>query len=73
MTKKRAWIGVGGPNGGDDDEAEEEGQGHSRLPRQLEEGLRLEQFYAEPLRQTDDAKEGVAAFVQKRPANFEGK
>jgi len=43
------------------------------LHEPLEEGLRLEQFYAEPLRQTDDAKEGVAAFVQKRPANFEGK
>ena len=39
----------------------------------LADGLRLEQFYAEPLRQTEDAREGIAAFVDKRPARFEGK
>ncbi len=38
----------------------------------MAEALRLEQFYAEPLRSTDDAREGVAAFVEKRPARFRG-
>ncbi len=39
----------------------------------LEEGLRIEQFYAEPLRSTEDAQEGIAAFVEKRKAEFLGK
>ena len=39
----------------------------------LEEGLRLEQAYAEPLRQTEDAREGVAAFVEKRRPRFRGR
>lgn len=39
----------------------------------LDEALRLEQFYAEPVRATADAAEGIAAFIEKRPANFEGK
>lgn len=38
----------------------------------LDQALRLEQFYAEPLRQSQDAAEGVRAFVEKRAANFTG-
>jgi enoyl-CoA hydratase/carnithine racemase len=43
----------------------------SHLP--LDEGLRLEQFYAEPLRVTEDAREGVAAFKEKRDPVFRGR
>jgi E-phenylitaconyl-CoA hydratase len=39
----------------------------------LNEGLRLEQFLAEPVRQSEDAKEGPRAFFEKRPAVFKGK
>ncbi len=39
----------------------------------LSEGLRLEQFLAEPLRSTEDAMEGPMAFVQKRKPNFKGR
>ncbi len=39
----------------------------------LEEGLRLEQFYAEPARQSEDAKEGIQAFVEKRDPVFQGR
>ncbi|MFO1218282.1 MAG: enoyl-CoA hydratase-related protein [Burkholderiaceae bacterium] len=38
----------------------------------LDAALRLEQFLAEPLRQSDDAAEGVRAFIEKRSANFTG-
>ncbi len=39
----------------------------------LEEGLRLEQLLAEPVRQSDDAREGPAAFFEKRKAEFKGR
>ncbi len=39
----------------------------------LDEGLRLEQFYAEPLRQSADAQEGLRAFAEKRKPDFQGK
>ncbi|MCP4417635.1 MAG: hypothetical protein GY805_13515 [Chloroflexi bacterium] len=39
----------------------------------LADGLRLEQALAEPLRQTDDVQEGIAAFVEKRKPQFKGK
>jgi enoyl-CoA hydratase/carnithine racemase len=39
----------------------------------LEEGLRLEQFLAEPVRNSDDAKEGVQAFLKKRDPRFKGR
>lgn len=39
----------------------------------LDEGLRLEQFLAEPVRQSEDAKEGPSAFANKRKPNFKGR
>jgi E-phenylitaconyl-CoA hydratase len=41
-----------------------------QLPRG--EGLRLEQAMNRVLRETEDAREGAAAFVEKRPARFSG-
>ncbi len=43
------------------------------LDMPLAEGLRLEQFLAEPVRQSEDAKEGPRAFVEKRDPNFQGR
>jgi enoyl-CoA hydratase/carnithine racemase len=39
----------------------------------LEDGFRLEQFLAEPVRQSRDAREGVQAFIDKREPVFEGR
>ncbi len=39
----------------------------------LDEGLRIEQLYAEPLRGTEDAQEGIAAFAEKRAPEFRGR
>jgi len=39
----------------------------------LEEGLRVEQWLANPLRDTEDVVEGMAAFKEKRPPNYQGK
>ncbi len=39
----------------------------------LEEGLRIEQMMAEPVRQSDDAREGPRAFLAKRKPEFKGR
>jgi E-phenylitaconyl-CoA hydratase len=39
----------------------------------LEEGLRLEQLLAEPVRQSEDAQEGPRAFLEKRKPQFKGR
>ncbi|MCP5059740.1 MAG: hypothetical protein GY937_23805 [bacterium] len=39
----------------------------------LEEGLRLEQLLAEPVRQSEDAQEGPRAFLEKRKPAFKGR
>ncbi len=42
------------------------------LDLSLSEGLRLEQFLAEPVRQSEDAKEGPRAFAERRDPDFKG-
>ncbi|MFQ5523497.1 MAG: enoyl-CoA hydratase/isomerase family protein [Acidimicrobiia bacterium] len=39
----------------------------------LDDGLRLEQFIAEPLRQSEDVQEGLRAFREKRDPEFKGR
>lgn len=39
----------------------------------LEEGLRLEQLLAEPVRQSEDAQEGPRAFLEKRKPEWKGR
>ncbi len=39
----------------------------------LEEGLRLEQLLAEPVRQSENAREGPQAFLEKRRPEFKGR
>ena len=39
----------------------------------LDEGLELEQEYAEPLRQSADVQEGLNAFIEKRDPDWKGK
>lgn len=45
---------------------------HQGAALPLDQALRLEQFYAEPLRQSKDAQEGVRAFMEKRAPRFSG-
>ena len=46
---------------------------HRGLHLPLEEGLRLEQLLAEPVRQSEDAEEGPRAFLEKRAPVFKGR
>jgi len=46
---------------------------HRGLDLPLEEGLRLEQFLADPLRDTEDAREGLRAFRQRRAPDYRGR
>lgn len=43
------------------------------LDLSLADGLRLENALGEPLRQTEDVQEGIAAFAEKRKPRFKGK
>lgn len=43
------------------------------LDMPLEEGLRVEQLLAEPVRQSEDAREGPRAFLEKREPEFKGR
>jgi enoyl-CoA hydratase/carnithine racemase len=46
---------------------------HRGLHLSLDEALRLEQLLAEPVRQSEDAREGPRAFVEKRRPIFRGR
>jgi enoyl-CoA hydratase/carnithine racemase len=43
------------------------------LEMSLDEGLELEQEFAEPLRQSTDVQEGLKAFIEKRDPDWKGK
>lgn len=43
------------------------------LGLRLDEGLRLEQAYAEPVRASEDVQEGLRAFAEKREPEFRGR
>lgn len=43
------------------------------LDQALDAGLRLEQFHAEPLRQSEDVQEGLRAFAEKRRPIYRGR
>lgn len=45
---------------------------HRGLELPLEEGLRVEQWLADPLRDTQDVQEGMAAFREKRAPHYRG-
>lgn len=46
---------------------------YTGLGLSLEDGLELEQEYGEPLRQSEDVKEGLRAFAEKRDPQWQGK
>lgn len=46
---------------------------HRGLHLPVDEALRLEQFYAEPVRATEDAQEGIRAFTERREPVFKGR
>ncbi len=46
---------------------------YAGIEMSLEEGLELEQEYAEPLRQSADVQEGLRAFAEKRDPDWKGK
>lgn len=46
---------------------------HRGLHLPLDDALRLEQLLAEPVRQSEDAREGPRAFLEKRPPVFRGR
>ncbi len=46
---------------------------YAGLEKTLDEGLELEQEFAEPLRQSTDVQEGLKAFIEKRDPDWKGK